>query len=157
MYQQKRTLLDPIIVPFDQHVFDKGLIHMPASVSDHHAPYISLPFEYPLSTTFKRFIWLYNKGDYEALKTKFNNHDWNFISNLPINEVPILFEESFLKLVNECVPSKEITVRTDDKPWYDTEIKKILDIGIDSEKRQLSLKIHYTGKLTKQLVTKLII
>ena len=97
---------------------------MPASVSDHHAPYISLPSEYPLSTTFKRIIWLYNKGDYEALKTKINNHDWNFISNLPINEVPILFEESFLKLVNECVPSKEITVRTDDKPWYDTEIKK---------------------------------
>ena len=128
---------------------------MPVTVSDHHAPYISLPFEYPLSTTFKRIIWLC-KGDSEALKTKINNHDWNFISNLPINEVPILFEESFLELVNECVPSKEITVRTADKLWYDTEIKKLLDIGIDFEKRQLSLKIHYIGKLTKQLVTKLI-
>ena len=51
-----RALFDPIIVPFDQHVFDKGLTHMPASVSDHHAPYISLPFEYSLSATFKRII-----------------------------------------------------------------------------------------------------
>ena len=69
----------------------------------------------------------------------------------------ILFGETFLKLVNECVPSKEITVRTDDRPWYDTEINKILDIGIDLEKRQLSLKIHYIDSLKKQLVIKLII
>ena len=52
-------------------------------------------------------------------------------------------EKSFPKLVNECVPSKEITVRTDDKPWYDAEIikKKILDIGIDLEKKAVKSKI----------------
>ncbi|MEW8548105.1 MAG: reverse transcriptase family protein, partial [Candidatus Thiodiazotropha sp.] len=61
---------------------------------------------------------------YEALKTKINNYDWKFIIDTPIDEVSKLFEDTFLNLVNECVPSKEVTVRTDDKPWYDSEIRK---------------------------------
>lgn len=119
-----RALLDPILVPFEQHVMDKGVIDIPNSISDHRAPFITLPFEYPLSSTYKRTVWLYNKGNYQALQAQIDEYDWNFINDAPINEAPKIFEETFLKIVNECIPSKEVTIRTDDKPWYDSEIRK---------------------------------
>ena len=34
------------------------------------------------------------------------------------------FYKESVKFVNECIPSKEVTVRSDDKPWYGTEIQK---------------------------------
>ena len=36
----------------------------------------------------------------------------------------MFYNHSFLSLVNECIPSKKVTVRSDDKPWCDTEIRK---------------------------------
>ena len=36
----------------------------------------------------------------------------------------LFFNDTVLKFVNECIPSKDVTVRSDDKPWYDTEIRK---------------------------------
>ena len=54
--------------------------------------------------------------------------------------------------------SKEITVRTDDKPWYDTQIKKLLDIGIDLEKKAIRSKnpLHWQAyKATRNKVNNL--
>ena len=53
---------------------------------------------------------------------KIINFDWSPLHTVPLDEVVLLFNHSFLNLVNECIPSKEVTVRSDDKPWYDTEI-----------------------------------
>lgn len=46
------------------------------------------------------------------------------LHTLPLNEAVDFFNLAFLNLVKECIPSKEITVRSDDKPWYDSEIRK---------------------------------
>ena len=43
---------------------------------------------------------------------------------LPLDDAVLYFNDAFLKFVNEYIPSKEVTVRSDDKPWYDTEIRK---------------------------------
>ena len=58
------------------------------------------------------------------MNEKINSYDLNFINDAPINEVAERFEGAFLSLVNECIPSKEVTIHTDDKPWYDFEIKE---------------------------------
>ena len=55
---------------------------------------------------------------------KINNFDWSSLHTLPLDEAVLFFNHSFLNLVNEFIPSKEVTVRSDDKPWYDTEIRK---------------------------------
>ena len=47
------------------------------------------------------------------------------------------FYEYFLDMVQSCVPSKQITVRPDDKPWYDHEIRHFSSKG-DGVKRRLA-------------------
>ena len=50
--------------------------------------------------------------------------DWNCLNILPLGEAVDYFNRVFLSFVHECIPSKEVTVRSDDKPWYDNEIRR---------------------------------
>ena len=118
------TLLDPILVPLEYPVLDKGELELPALISNHKATFLTIPFDYPITFTYKRRVCLYKKGIYQELKEKVESYDWNFINDAPVNDIAELFEDTFLGLVNECIPSKEVTIHTDDKPWYDHEIRK---------------------------------
>ena len=117
------ALLDPVITSFDQTILDSGVLNIPPNISDHSATYITIPFDYSLHTTFKRKIWLYKRANYIDLDTKINNFDWDCLNTLPLNQAVEFFTKSFLNLVRQCIPSKEITVRSDDKPWYDNELR----------------------------------
>ena len=118
------AILDPIIVPTDFSYLDNGTITVPSHISDHKATYIILPFSYSTVHTFERNIWLYNKANFESLNNKIKNFNWNNLLNCSINEACRLFTNTFIDFVKECIPSKTITVRPDDKPWFDSKIRK---------------------------------
>ena len=42
-----------------------------------------------------------------------------------LNEAYSKFNDTFLDFVNSCVPSKKCSFRPDDKPWYDSEIRRV--------------------------------
>ena len=100
---------------FDQTVLDSGILQVPSEISDHCATFITLPFEYNIHYTFKHKIWLYKQAKYAELKLKIDNFDWSPLHTLPLNDAVLFFNHSFLSLVSECIPSKEVTVRSGDK------------------------------------------
>ncbi|MCG8046320.1 MAG: reverse transcriptase domain-containing protein [Candidatus Thiodiazotropha endolucinida] len=118
------ALLDPVILPFDQQVLDSGTLSIPEAISDHSATYLTVPFEYPLSTSYKRTVWLYKKGNYELLSDKINTHEWNYLNYLEVNDATKQFETDLTNFAKQTIPTQEITVRKDDKPWYDSEVRK---------------------------------
>ena len=34
--------------------------------------------------------------------------------------------ETILEFINTCIPSKTVTIRPNDKPWYDSEIRRCI-------------------------------
>ena len=56
------------------------------------------------------------------------NHDWSSLNEGSVSEAFVNFTFSFLKLVKICIPSKRITVRPNDKPWFDSEIRHYVRI-----------------------------
>ena len=44
-------------------LLDKGVFDLPPLISDHKAPFITVPFDYPVSSSYKRLIWLYKRGN----------------------------------------------------------------------------------------------
>ena len=118
-----QALLDPILVPFEYSVLDKGVLDLPTLISDHKATFVTVPFDYPVSSSYKRLVWLYKRGNYQQLKEYIESYDWNFINDAPIDDVAKQFQDAFLGLVKDCIPSKEVTIHTEDKPWYDSVIK----------------------------------
>ena len=139
------ALLDAILIPLEYPVLDKGVFDLPPLISDHKVPFITVPFDYPVSSSYKRLIWLYKRGNYQQLKESFDSYDWNFINDAPINNVAKIFENTFLGLVNECIPSKEATIHTDDKPWYDFAIKKYSRLRDKLRRKALKTQSKHTG------------
>ena len=92
------ALLDPILIPSEYSVLDKGVVDLPRSISDHKATFITIPFEYPGSTSYKRLVWLYSRGNYQELRDKIETHDWTFINDAPIDDVAKKFEVIALEM-----------------------------------------------------------
>lgn len=50
--------------------------------------------------------------------------NWSFIHDLCVDQACEKFTETLLKIMSECIPSKEIIIRPNDKPWFDSEIRR---------------------------------
>ena len=132
-----------LIFSKDTNFLDAGTFTVPDHISDHSATYITLPFQYEPKSPFKRTVWLYNHADYNALNAKVSEFDWSCLSHGSVNEASNLFNDIFVEMVKSCIPSKLVTVRSDDKPWYNSEIRKT------SRKRdRIKSKALKTGKIS---------
>ena len=55
---------------------------------------------------------------------KISDFDWLCLHQGTVNEASSLFTNIFIEFAKLCIPSKTIVVREDDKPWYDSEIRR---------------------------------
>ena len=119
-----RALLDPIIVTDDLSAYDSGVLPNPNEISDHLATYIVLPHYYSVSSTYIRRVWSYKRADFTKLEENIRSFDWGCLSDGTVNESCAFFTNKFMDFVNACIPHKDVVIRPDDKPWYDSEIRK---------------------------------
>ena len=71
---------------------------------------------------------LFTKANRKAnalLKQKLSNSDWTCLREGTLDEACPKFNDIFLDFVNSSVPSKNVLIRPDDKPWYDSEIRRV--------------------------------
>ena len=61
---------------------------------------------------------------YSVLATKVVNDDRSCLHQGTVNEASSLFTNNFIEFAKLCIPSKTIVVREDNKPWYDSEIRR---------------------------------
>jgi hypothetical protein len=76
--------------------------------------------------SFKREVWLYDKVIKEIFIEKLETVDW--ITHVcPFEDVDDMcnqFTKTVLELARECISTKTITVRSNDKPWFTREIRE---------------------------------
>jgi len=121
---RQNSLLDPVLIPIDMKYIDSGIIQNPSEISDHCATYIHIPFPYEVKQTFERTIYLYKKADFQSLNDKISSFDWQMLTKGTVNEATEYFVKTFLDFVGSCIPQKKVLVRPDDKPWFDSELRK---------------------------------
>ena len=76
-------------------------------------------------SVFKRKIWLYKHADFLQLNQMIDSVNWEnffFMSN-DVNTAAKSFTEKLLSFTHICIPNKIVTVRPNDKPWYDSKIR----------------------------------
>lgn len=121
---RQQAALDPIIIPDDMSYLDSGTFDIPSSISDHKATYIKIPFHYQCQMPYERLVWMYKYANINLLKEKITTFDWDSLLNGTLDDACNTFTNTFLDIAKSCIPSKFITVRSDDKPWYDNEIRR---------------------------------
>ena len=119
------TLLDPIIIS-DQIVnLGSGIIPVESDISDHSITYRHMRLGYINKSVFKRKIWLYKHADFLQLNQMIDSVNWEnfFFMSKDVNTAAKSFTEKLLSFAHICIPNKIVTVRPNDKPWYDSKIR----------------------------------
>ena len=93
----------------------------------YHCPvYCVFNFEKCNSGVFTRNIWLYDRGNYEALSIELNETNWNNLKNDDINIYAQNITDTIITAAKRHVPNKNIKVRQSDPPWLNNTIKKMI-------------------------------
>ena len=77
-----------------------------------------------VSSAYTRRVWFYKRADFAKLGNNKRSFDWECLSDGSVNDCFTLFTNKFMEFVNESIPHKDVTIRQNDKPWYDSEIRK---------------------------------
>ena len=79
-----------------------------------------------VNASFKRNIFLYDKGDYESYRNLLSVVDWDEIfRNDDIDITTNAITNTILDAANKTIPNRYITVKKDNPPWITTKIKKV--------------------------------
>ena len=119
------TLLDPILVSNFINVTYADTLDIESIISDHKATLVLFRFDSTPLICLKRKVWFYNRADFIELNQMINVKNWNTLLSSDINEACEYFTSTLVEMMSVCIPSKEVTVRPNDRPWYDSEIRRL--------------------------------
>jgi hypothetical protein len=100
------------------------------NISDRDDSVVIVQYSKNIFRSFKREICQYQTINYEKFEEKLNEINWNEKLN-HLNDVDEMWEKftkCVLKIAQECIPTKIITIRNNDRPWFNNEIRKEIRI-----------------------------
>ena len=116
------TLLDPIIISDTINYIYSDVLKEPSEISNHDAS----GFFTSVAGSFKREVWLYDEVNKQIFIEKLETVDWITLL-CPFEDVDDMcnqFTKIFLELARECISTKTITVRSNDQPWFTSDIRE---------------------------------
>ena len=125
--ENSSSLLDLAIVSKPENVVYSGVSSplIPDLIRYHCPIIVTLKFRKPIQKPFKRHIWLYDKGDYNKYKRLLSENDWSFISAAnTVDEIADKVSSIVIEAAKQSIPFKEITVRPNEPPWINSNIKR---------------------------------
>ncbi|MCG8096816.1 MAG: hypothetical protein JAZ17_24870 [Candidatus Thiodiazotropha endolucinida] len=93
----------------------------------YHCPiYGAFKFCRPKIKSFTRQIWNYDRGDYNLLRTKAADTDWNTLRNDDVDVYASNIINHLLSIAKDCIPNKMTRIKPTDPPWITSEIKRTI-------------------------------
>ncbi|XP_045166981.2 uncharacterized protein LOC123530276 [Mercenaria mercenaria] len=93
-----------------------------------HCPVVAvLKLDKPKHTSFKRKIWLYDRGNYDDYRAKLQATNWEtLMDSNDLEKVTQDITESILSAASESIPNKVVTIRPNNIPWLNTKLRKLI-------------------------------
>ncbi len=119
------SCLDRIVSNFPQ-LTDSPHVIGPLLRNDHCTIGITLKFRTRKSHTYTRVMWDYRRADFIGLRQYLSGINWDHLCGhfLNIDEAAARWTEVVLDAAKKFIPNKLVTVRSKDKPWYNTNLRK---------------------------------
>ena len=121
--QNSSTCLDQFITNMPSFVSELS-VHPPISNCDHCVISAKLKFRIKKDLIYKRCIWNYKKANFDLFRRHLNQIDWNRCLELDnIDNCALSWSECFLDTAKKCIPSKSVSIRPNDLPWYNSSLR----------------------------------
>ena len=90
----------------------------------YHCPIFGLlNFAKPKIKSYTRQIWSYDQGDYQRLRAKAAETDWDALRHENLDIYATNVTSQILSIAKNCIPNKVIRIKPTDPPWLTTHIK----------------------------------
>ena len=124
--ENSSTLIDLAIVNNPSNVLFSDVISpILQNLVRFHCPIlVTLKFRKSIQKTFKREVWLYDRGNYNHYRQKLNDANWDalFTSN-NINEISDNITQHILTAAKDTILNKKVTIRPNEPEWMNSKIK----------------------------------
>ena len=121
-------------------------------MTDHSATYITLAFPYDPKPIYERKVYQYSKANFDLLRINISSFDWDVLFDGTIDEACDFFTKQFLTFIDACIPSQKVTIRPDDKPWFNGELRTLCRKR--DRLKQLAFKTGKLSLLNKYITTR---
>ena len=109
--------------------------------------------------SFKRKVWLYDRGDYNSLRQETSNTNWDDIINEDLDIYATNLSNHIISLAEKQIPNKYVTVRNAEPMWLNSQLRRMIRKRKRLFKKAKRTKLSQDMNLYKQYrneVTKLI-
>lgn len=122
------SLLDLFIINSQDIVISSGVGETFYDVNvRYHCPiFLALHIDKPKKLSFKRTIWEYKNGNYDLFREKLQNTNWALIMDNDLDTIALKITETIKSAALISIPSKEVTVRSRDKPWMHNKLRSLI-------------------------------
>ena len=125
--EHSSSIIDLLLVSKPENVIYSGVSSpfIPDLIRYHCPTVLVLKYRKLIQKSFKRNIWLYERGDYIKYRNILGNTDWGAIlnSNL-VDECATRLTETIISTAKECIPNKLVLIRPSESKWINSYIKK---------------------------------
>ena len=85
--------------------------------------YLYIRHDFKAYKSYIRKVWIYKEADYEKLNENINLFNWELFLQ-SFNDVNVAAKAFGDKFVHLCIPNRTVTNRDNDRPWYDSKIRR---------------------------------
>ena len=137
------TILDQFMTNIPNFVKNVR-VEAPVSYNDHCTIGMDLLFRIDKSKAYKRHMWDFKNSNFDNFRAGLStiNFDRIFESD-NVDDVCRQLSSSILKVAKETILNKMVTVRPNDKPWFNGLLRRLLRIKNRSHKKA---KLHNTAQ-----------
>ena len=126
--ERSSSLIDIILVSYPSSCILSAVVDpfLNQEIRFHCPVFIVFKFLKPHKKSIKRHVWKYKDGDYENLKEKFRNSDWESLVNEDIDVYATNVTDHILQMSSECIPNKYANIHPSKTPWMHNELRKLM-------------------------------
>ena len=122
------SIIDLIMVSNLQTVDISG-VGEPFLLQDirYHCPFFCIfKFKRYVVKPFHRKVWLYEQGNYDTFRKQVHDFDSKTSHDDDVNLDAEEFTNKLLNIAEECIPTKNVTIRPRDLPLINNNIRKLM-------------------------------
>ena len=124
--ENSSSIIDLILVSKPENVIFSNVTSpfIPNLIRYHCPTVVYLKYRKPVSKTYKRHIWLYNRGHFATFRQKLSQVNWDeiFITN-NVYQCAENITESIISAAKLSIPNKTVTIRPFEPQWINSHIK----------------------------------
>ena len=106
---------------------DTGVLQSLDPHSKHKIIYSTLNFHTTCPPPYKRKVWDYKTAKTNSIRKDLSNINWQTLFlNLNVNEMSLVFADTFLSILSQHISNKIITCNDKDAPWITPKVKSAI-------------------------------